>query len=112
MAEMFAALVLALSPAHHHGHYPAYWRREASCIRYQESRGEWHLRDGAYQIIPPTWASGLRGWTGRPLHWASPAGAASPARQTFVAWRIWVHNGRSWGANGQWPSSARACGVR
>lgn len=106
MIAWLAAAVLALSPAHHHHGYPAFWLREASCIRWQESRNEWHLHDGAYQIIPSTWAAfKVHGWT-------KLAGQASPPRQTFVAWRIWVHNGRSWGLNGQWPNSAAACGVR
>jgi len=101
------ALVIAASPQHHRHHgYPLWWRRQASCIRYQESRGEWHIQDGAYQIIPSTWLSF------RPRGWPARAEQVPPSRQTLVAWRIWIHNGRSWGANSQWPNSAAACGVR
>jgi hypothetical protein len=93
-----------ISQAKHHG-YPASWIRAARCIRYHESRNEWHIQDGAYQIIRSTWK------TRKPRSFPYAAEVASPAQQTFVAWRNWIANGRSWGNNNQWPNTARVCGV-
>lgn len=95
--------------ATHHG-YPHYWLRGAACIRFHESRDNWrlvnHPYEGAYEFMLSTWATfAPRSWTRHPAE-------ASPAEQNFVAWRIWIHNGRSWGANNQWPNTARICGVR
>lgn len=108
IAAALAALGTASTAGAHRTHhgYPAYWLRQAACIRHYESRDEWHIPDGAYQIIPSTWHSF------KPPSWPDRAENNSPPRQTFVAWRDWVHNGRSWGANNQWPNTARACGVR
>ncbi len=78
----------------HHG-YPAAWRKQAACIRYYESRNEWHLASGngyygAYQFLLGTWAAHA------PRHWTRYPNLASPAQQTFVAWRTYIADGRSW----------------
>jgi hypothetical protein len=108
LTAVVSLLVLATqigtAKAAHHG-YPAFWLRESRCITWHESRDEWHIRDGGFQIIRSTWQSfQSRGW-------ADAAELNSPARQRLVAWRIWIHNGRSWGRNNQWPNTAAACGV-
>jgi hypothetical protein len=48
-----------------------------------------------------TWAKHVvHGWTLRP-------DLASPAQQTFVTWRTWIHDGRSWR---EW-GTAGVCGL-
>ena len=97
-----AVAVVLTSPLHHHRQhgYPAWWSRQAACIRYHESRGHWHIDTGngyfgAYQFLVGTWRyhvahpHPLRGWPAR-------ADKASPAQQTFIAWRTWIADGRSW----------------
>jgi hypothetical protein len=111
-AVLLTALIVSGGTAHaqrtHHG-YPAYWVREAACIRHYESHSEWHINTGngfygAYQFMLSTWrAHAPASWTDRP-------DLASPPRQTFVAWRTWIANGRRWGGR-QWPNTAKACGV-
>ena len=95
------ALVLSLHHHRQHG-YPSWWVRQAACIRYHESRGIWTINTGngyygAYQFRLSTWAAHVvPGWTLRPDR-------ATPAQQTFVAWRTWLANGRSW--YGQWGTA-------
>lgn len=94
--------------------YPQGWETQAQCIHLHEST-DWHKttdwrgypsRDhGGYQIDVGTWLVFV------PRGWPSDPADATPAQQTLVTWRIYVHNGRQWG-NGQWPNSARACGLR
>lgn len=113
LAASLVALALLASPAGaqhrvHHG-YPTWWVRQAACIRHYESHSEWHLNTGngfygAYQFEQTTWESR------KAPSWPYRADLASPQQQTFAAWRNWVSNGRRWGG-GQWPNSARACGV-
>jgi hypothetical protein len=94
-ASLIAASVMASAASA----YPRSWLKAAACIRWHESRNRWHLRDGAYQIIPSTWRSvGGSGYAGR----------ASPAEQTFRAHRIWRRDGGSWR---EWTTAA-ACGLR
>lgn len=51
-----------------------------------ESRGDFHVNDdGAYQIIPSTWASYGGG------RFAPTAGAATPLEQHIIAHRAWGH---------------------
>ena len=95
--------------------YPGWWVKQANCIHRHEST-DWHKRTdwrgypsvdhGGYQIDVRTWQ------TFAPKGWPQDPADASPPQQTLVAWRIWLHNGRSWGNNQQWPTTARICGVR
>ena len=84
---------------------PAWWLQQAACIRSHE--GWWTANTGngfygAYQFMLSTWqAVGGRGYPHQ----------ASPAEQTWRAYLNWKANGSRWG-NGQWPNSARACGLR
>jgi hypothetical protein len=94
-----------VSAGRRHG-YPPWWRREAACVRWHESRGRWHIQTGngyygAYQFLLSTWASvAVRGWPSNPA-------AASPAQQTFAVWRVWIRDGRSWR---EW-GTAGVCGL-
>jgi hypothetical protein len=93
--------------------YPRGWLAQAACIHLHESV-DWHKRTdwlgrpspdhGGYQIDVGTWAAFA------PRSWPSDPASASPGQQTFVAWRIYVANGRRWGGH-QWPNSSRACGL-
>jgi hypothetical protein len=76
--------------------------RAVACIRYHESGGRWHIATGngyygAYQFLWSTWASVMvRGWPSNPA-------LASPAQQTFMVWRVYIRDGRSfreWGTAG------------
>lgn len=129
MIGSFIVLFLAcVAPARA---YPSSWLAEARCIHYYEAahhgpatpasfrrnwRVDWHLtrtadghpstNHGGFQIDVNTWR------TFAPRRWPQDPARATRAQQVLVAWRIWQHNGRSWGANGQWPGTAAACGVR
>lgn len=106
LAAALVAVSLAFHPHHHHrGHYPRWWLRQAACIRHYESNNEWHINTGngyygAYQFLLGTWAAYA------PPKWTRWPNLATPAEQTFVAWRTWEANGRSW--YGQW-GTARLC---
>jgi Transglycosylase-like domain len=88
---------------------------EASLL-HSRLRGGWHERTtylggpssqhGGFQIAISTWA------THAPTSWPRDPASATPARQLYVAWLIWKANGRSWGANNQWPQTAKLCHVR
>lgn len=79
----------------------------AACIRQRESGGNYSTNTGngyygAYQFLPGTWQfhvehpHPLRGWPVR-------ADLASPAQQTFIVWRTYIWDGRSfreWGTAG------------
>jgi hypothetical protein len=125
-------LLCCVAPARAAGGYPSWWLAQARCIHYREAvsgagiytstlgrrgwRINWHLtrtaagtpssNHGGFQINVATWASFA------PARWPRDPAAASRAQQVLVAWRIWLHNGHSWGANNQWPGTAAACGVR
>jgi hypothetical protein len=84
---------------------PTWWLQQAACIRSHE--GWWTANTGngfygAYQFMLSTWRA--VGGSGYPHQ-------ASPEEQTWRAYLNWKANGQRWG-NGQWPSSARACGFR
>lgn len=90
-----------------------WWLREAACIHEHESV-DWHKTTdwqghpswdhGGMQIDVRTWASyAPRGFP------ADPADA-TPREQLYVAYQIWVANGRRWGGN-QWPNTSKACGL-
>ena len=83
--------------------YPSFWRHQASCIRYKESRGNLRViasraapdgehAEGLYQFLPSTW----RAHVPPRAHFPSRPIRASFAQQTFVAWRTWVYDHRSW----------------
>lgn len=89
--------------------YPAWWLQQAACIRSHE--GAWGSAtgngyEGAYQFTLSTWRA-VGGSVTASGHWAA---SASPAEQTYRAWLNWRANGGRWGG-GQWPTSARLCGV-
>ena len=79
------------------------WQREAACIRFHESRGDWSINTGngyygAYQFLLSTWESvGGRGYPNR----------AVPREQSYRAWRVWLRDGRSWR---EW-GTAGVCGL-
>ena len=123
IAWLTAAVIgLSLHPAHKPEHrYPSWWLEQAHCIHYQETHHSWgsgwHIstvygtgqpssQRGGFQINVATWASFA------PAHWTRDPAQARRNQQVLVAWRIWRHNGDSWGANDQWPGTAAACGVR
>lgn len=103
------AAAIALHPHHHHSHrvrhhgYPAWWRAQAACIHQHESTN-WHIRNypygGGFQFLDSTWKAHAPPYD-------PPSWLASPAQQTFVAWRTWLHDGRSWR---EWSTSS-VCGV-
>jgi hypothetical protein len=84
------------------------------CIHSYEST-DWHKTTtylggysndhGGMQIDVGTWRAHA------PRSFPDDPALASPAQQLFVAWKIWLANGRCWGCNGQWPNTARSCGV-
>lgn len=78
-----------------------------ACIRHYESRGEWHIRNapyyGAYQFLLSTWAAHIP----PRAHWTLDPAAASPAQQTFVVWRTYIADGRSFR---EWGTAA-TCGL-
>jgi hypothetical protein len=86
---------------------PGWWHQQAACIRWHEARGDYSINTGnghygAYQFLLSTWQSvGGRGYPHQ----------ASRREQDYRAWLNWRRNGSSWGANRQWPNTARACGV-
>jgi hypothetical protein len=133
VALVFVCIAPAGAARRHHRGYPSFWVEQAHCIHYREAvsgsgsytaalgrrgwRMNWHLSTvygtgqpsvnrGGLQISEATWRSFA------PSRWPQDPALASRAQQVFVAWRIWVHNGRSWGANNQWPGTAAVCGVR
>jgi hypothetical protein len=106
LALLSVVITTLTTPALAKATYPAFWVKQSKCIRHYESRNRWHIHDGAFQIIQDTWQR----MKPRGFH-VYAAEDATPKQQTFVAWRIWVHNGRSWGNNNQWPNTARVCGV-
>lgn len=82
---------------------PAWWLKQAACIRSYE--GWWTANTGngyygAYQFLLSTWrAVGGKGYPHQ----------ASPSEQTYRAWLLWNKNGRRWA--GQWGTASR-CGLR
>lgn len=81
---------------------PAWWLRQAACIRAHE--GWWTANAGngyfgAYQFLLSTWVS--VGGVGLPS-------VATPAEQTYRAYLVWTRDGGSWR---EW-GTARACGLR
>ena len=113
LTHIVVVLLVALAFAGTAQAYPKGWMAQANCIHRHEST-DWHKttdwlgnpsRDhGGYQIDVGTWQ------VFAPKHWPQDPAYASPAQQTLVAWRIYVWNGRKWGG-GQWPNTARACGL-
>lgn len=110
VAAALAALAAALSPptAAAYPSYPAPWLREAACIHGKEVFGhvgrpdEWTVVGGGrggYQFLLSTWRR--VGGRGAPED-------ASPAEQTYRAWRVYVQDRRSWR---EW-TTAPACGLR
>ena len=94
--------------SHHHATRPrpaepAWWRRQARCIVYHESRFQWHIYDPPYangfQFLLSTWERA----GGAARTWVS----ASPGEQMFRAWRIYRQDGGSWR---EW-STASVCGL-
>lgn len=98
---------------------PRFWLREARCIhRYEVGLQaftdgyawgrRWHLDTGngyygGLQFALATWhRAGGRGNPSR----------ASRDLQLSLAYIVWLNNGRSWGANRQWPTTARLCGLK
>lgn len=81
------------SAAPKHWTAPAWWEREAACIRAHE--GAWTSNTGngffgAYQFLLSTWRSvGGRGYPHQ----------ASPREQSYRAWLLWKRDGgwREWG---------------
>jgi hypothetical protein len=80
------------------------WLRQAACIRWHESRGNWRIDTGsgyygAYQFLVTTWRSvGGRGYPNQ----------APPREQSYRAWRVWLRDGHSWR---EW-GTAGSCGLR
>jgi hypothetical protein len=109
-----AAVVLAVcQPAA--ARYPSAWLRAASCIHYAETGGgtwatRWDERRNSYsrggmQFLYSTWwrAVERHRLNGYP---ADPANATR-AQQLFVAWLLYLDDGRSWH---EW-STAGGCGL-
>jgi len=104
LAALSASIVFfAIAAASAFGSYPAFWRHQASCIRYKESRGQLRIVNpkpapdgehakGLYQFLPSTWRAHLP----PRAHWPKDPTKATFAQQTFVAWRTWVYDHRSW----------------
>jgi hypothetical protein len=102
LALVFAATAPAARVRAHR--VPAWFRRQARCIAYHESRFEWHIHDEPYangfQFTLATW----RRVGGLTRTWVS----AAPREQFWRAWLVYRQDGRSWR---EWPSSSRACGL-
>ena len=86
---------------------PAWWLRQAACIRAHE--GWWTANtgngyEGAYQFLDSTWRS-VGGFVDR---YGRGASLASPAEQTYRAWLVWRRDGGSWR---EWGTAGR-CGLR
>lgn len=81
---------------------PAWWLKQAACIRAHE--GWWTANTGngyygAYQFLLSTWRGvGGRGYPHQ----------ASPQEQTYRAWLLWRRSGGSWS---QWGTRG-LCGLR
>jgi Transglycosylase-like domain len=82
---------------------PAYWRKQAACITWAESRNNPKaVGDGSYGLFQfelATWVS--VGGMGSPTD-------ASRSEQTYRAWLVYSRDGHSWR---EW-STARGCGLR
>ncbi len=93
--------------------YPAAFRLHWPCIHRREST-DWHRttdwlgrpsrQHGGMQIDLGTWLAFA------PASFPRDPAAATPAQQVFVAFRIWLANGRRFGGR-QWPQTSRLCGV-
>lgn len=100
-----AVIALLMFPASSNAAVPSWWLAQAACIRSHE--GGWTTNTGngyygAFQFTLSTWrANGGRGYPHQ----------ASPSEQTYRAYLNWRANGNRWGG-GQWPTSARLCGLR
>jgi hypothetical protein len=110
IAAAAAALILLL-PARaavpRHWHPPAWWLRQAACIRSHEgwpTAATGNSYEGSYQFLRSTWES-VGGAVASSGHWASVA----PLReQTYRAWLVWSRDGGSWR---EW-GTAGMCGLR
>ena len=118
VAAVSAVALLVHTAAKQVQHYPQWWLDQARCIHLHESTnwkqvtdwlGHYSSQHGGYQIDLGTWASFA------PKSFPRDPASATPAQQTFVAWRIWNANGRVWGygrLGAQWPNTSRECGLR
>jgi len=76
---------------------PAWWERQAACIRHAESL-DGRLSRNLYQFLDSTWRS---------VHGLARAETASRAEQDYRAWLVYRRDGGSWR---EW-TTARGCGL-
>ena len=76
---------------------PAWWERQAACIRHAESL-DGRLSRNLYQFLDSTWRS---------VHGVARAETASRAEQNYRAWLVYRRDGGSWR---EW-ATARGCGL-
>jgi hypothetical protein len=107
IAASLCALILTLPSRAARDPWPAWWARQAACIRSHEgwpTAATGNGYEGSYQFLRSTWES-VGGAVDRSGHWASVV----PLReQTYRAWLLWRRSGNSWS---QW-GTAGMCGLR
>lgn len=121
-SAVLCAVFAMATPAHRFPVPPKMWLAQASCIHQHESvdwhwgpthhpgQTSWNGYYGGFQFVLSTWQSLFGPGEHRGASFYRPD-SASPSEQRWRAYKAWLRNGHSFGANHQWPTSASECGV-